>query len=173
MLWPIRGSARGKAGRQHVAGMVRSEASQAIPRRDRARQLRRPRGLPVLRMRQDSQKRQEARRGAEILLPRMRGLVQPADRDAVRLQEDPTVGMGGVPAPPLRVPSRQNARPGQQKRRKLRKILAYEEVFSALDGCQDGVVLAGRVWLDETFVKVDAATGSRRALGTTKNRWTT
>lgn len=47
------------------------------------------------------------------------------------------------------------------------------KVFSALDGCQDGVVLAGRVWLDETFVKVDAATGSRRALGTTKNRWTT
>lgn len=129
MLWPIRGSARGKAGRQRVAGMVRSEASQAIPRRDRARQLRRPRGLPVLRMRQDSQKRQEARRGAEILLPRMLALVQPADRDAVRLQEDPTVGTGGVPAPPLRVPSRQNARPGQQKRRKLRKILAYEGIL--------------------------------------------
>ena len=68
MLWPIRGSAREKAGRQRVAGIVRSKASQAIPRRDRARQLHRPRGLPVLRMRQDSQKRQEARRGAEILL---------------------------------------------------------------------------------------------------------
>ena len=59
----------------------------------------------------------------------MRALVQPADRDAVVLQEDPTVGMGGVPAPPLRVPSRQNVRPGQQKRRKVRKILAYEGIL--------------------------------------------
>ena len=129
MLWPFRGSDRGKAGRQHVAGMVRSVASQAIPRRDRARQLRRPRSLPVLRMRQDSEKRQEARRGAEILVPRMRALVQPADRDAVRLQEDPAVGMGGVPAPPLRVPLPQNVRPGQQKRRKHREILAYEGIL--------------------------------------------
>jgi transposase-like protein len=29
------------------------------------------------------------------------------------------------------------------------------KVFAVLDGCQDGVVLSGRVWLDETFVSVD------------------
>lgn len=36
------------------------------------------------------------------------------------------------------------------------------KVFSALDGCQDGVVLSGRVWLDETFVKVDARDGQSK-----------
>lgn len=123
--------------------------------------------VPVLRMRQDSQERQEAERGAEVLVPGMRALVQPADRDAVRLQEDPAFGMGGVPAPILRFPFRQNVGPGQQKRRKRRKILACEGILRTGRVPRRGV-LAGRVWLDETFVKVDAATGSRRALGTTK-----
>ena len=121
--------------------------------------------VPVLRMRQDSQERQEAERGAEVLVPGMRALVQPADRDAVRLQEDPAFGMGGVPAPILRFPFRQNVGPGQQKRRKRRKILACEGILRTGRVPRRGV-LAGRVWLDETFVKVDAATGS-------KNRWTT
>ena len=80
-------------------------------------------------MRQDSQERQEAERGAEVLVPGMRALVQPADRDAVRLQEDPAFGMGGVPAPILRFPFRQNVGPGQQKRRKRRKILACEGIL--------------------------------------------
>lgn len=31
------------------------------------------------------------------------------------------------------------------------------KVFATLDGCQDGVMLGGRVWLDETFVPVDKA----------------
>lgn len=87
------------------------------------------RGQPVLRMRQDSQERQEAGRGAEVLVPRMRAFVQPADRDAVRLQEDPSFGMGGAVTPHLRVPFRQNVGPGQQKRRKRRKILACEGII--------------------------------------------
>ena len=47
------------------------------------------------------------------------------------------------------------------------------KVFSALEGCQDGVVLAGRVWLDETFVKVDArdrqSKGGRGLRGISRN----
>lgn len=91
----------------------------------------------------------------EVPILRMRALVQPADRDAVWLHEDPAFGMGGVPAPPLRFPFRQNVGPGQQKRRKRRKILACEGILRQGKVPRRGV-LAGRVWLDETFVKVDA-----------------
>lgn len=91
----------------------------------------------------------------EVPVLRMRALVQPADRDAVRLHEDPAFGMGGVPAPPLRFPFRQNVGPGQQKRRKRQKILACEGILRPGKVPRRGV-LAGRVWLDETFVKVDA-----------------
>lgn len=99
----------------------------------------------------------------------MRALVQPADRDAVWLHEDPAFGMGGVPAPPLRFPFRQNVGPGQQKRRKRRKILACEGILRHGKVPRRGV-LAGRVWLDETFVKVDAR--DRQSKGLRDNKKT-
>lgn len=48
------------------------------------------------------------------------------------------------------------------------------KVFAVLDGCQDGVVLSGRVWLDETFVSVDrrdrVSKGGKLLRGISRNK---
>lgn len=48
------------------------------------------------------------------------------------------------------------------------------KVFAVLDGCQDGVVLSGRVWIDEAYVSVDKgmrhATDGKRLRGISRDK---
>ena len=79
-----------------------------------------------LRIRRCRQGRQKGRRGAKIPLPIVWQKIQPPDQHRFRLPQNPGVGMGGIPPPPLRVPFGKNLGQGQQKRRNHRRLLAQE-----------------------------------------------
>lgn len=61
--------------------------------------------------------------------------------------------MARIPSTSFRVPFHSNKRKRQQKRRNYGKILAVL-LFIALRGYQDGIMLSGRVYIDETYFPV-------------------
>lgn len=120
--------AGGGFGGFHRLRMVFRKASKAHRGGGRHGQ-RNPRGqMRPLRIRRRRQGRQKGRRGAKIPLPIMRQKIQPPDQHRFRLPQNPGIGMGGIPPPPLRVPFGQNLGQGQQKRRNHRRLLAQESL---------------------------------------------
>ena len=106
--------------------MVRPEASQADAGDGGVVQRPPPGGMPAMRIGAHMEPRRLRERRRPLRMRPLPQDVHAGDRHGVRLVQDTAVGVDGVPAPPLRVPFREDGRPGQQERGFHRPLLAFQ-----------------------------------------------